>query len=393
MNVDFVFNSGSVTAGHPDKLCDRISDAIVDGYLSQDPAARLAAECAVSGGVLFVGLRSNAEATLDVADVARGVVAATGYRSGEFNADDCTVMINQASLSQSELPRFELGGMDDASVGRIKAGNQVTLFGYACRQSANLMPLPIELAHRLVRGLSDAAGELDYLMPDGQAQVGVSYAGRKPVAVHSVTLIAAQRQAAEPDLARLRAELLERIVLPVLNRADCPPDAQTQLMVNPEGAVIGGGPLLHSGLTGRKTGIDTYGEYARNSAAALSGKDPLRIDRIGAYAARHAAKTVVAAGLADECELQISYAVGQSAPISLRAHTYGTGRIGDTEIAERVQRAFDFRPGCVARDYGLQHLPAERGGFFQGLASYGQLGREDLDVPWERLDRVDALRD
>jgi S-adenosylmethionine synthetase len=186
---------------------------------------------------------------------------------------------------------------------------------------------------------------------------------------------------------------MERVIEPVLRHAGFPPHDAMQLVINPAGAVVGGGPLLHSGLTGRKTGIDTYGEYARHSEAALSGKDPLRIDRIGAYAARHAAKQVVAAGLAEECELQLSYAVGQAEPISLRAHTYGTGKIDDVEIARRLCRVFDFRPGPIARNYRLQRLRGESGGFFQALATYGQLGREDLDLPWERADRVDALVD
>lgn len=393
MNVDFVFNSGSVTGGHPDKLCDRISDAIVDSFLIQDPKARVVAECAVSGGVLFVALRSNADASVDVADVARGVVAETGYRSGEFNADDCSVMISQSSLSAEDLPRLGIHDLDDEALAQLKSSHQVTLFGYACRQAGNLMPLSIELAHRLVRELSSAAADLNYLMPDGQAQVGIAYQGRKPVAVHSVTLIASQRKSAEPTLAQLRSDLMERVVVPALTQAGHPPNGRTQLVINPAGTVVGGGPLLHSGLTGRKTGIDTYGEYARHSEAALSGKDPLRIDRIGAYAARHAAKTVVASGLAEECELQLSYAVGQAEPISLRVHTYGTGRIEDGEIANRIRRTFDFRPGPIVRDYRLQLLAGERGGFFQALAAYGQVGREDLDVPWERLDRVEDLMD
>lgn len=393
MNVDFVFNSGSVTPGHPDKLCDSISDAIVDGLLQQDPAARIAAECAIASSVLFVSLFSNTIASLDVAGVARKLVAAAGYRGGEFDADECSVMINQSTLPDYLAPRVDLADADDDAVERVPAQNPVTLFGYACRQADNLMPLPITLAHRLARRLAAERGALDYLIPDGQAQVGIAYRGRQPVAVHSVTLVAAQRAAGEPPPAKLRDALLERVVMPVLAEVGLPEQDGMRLAVNPSGAVIAGGPLAHSGLTGRKTGIDAYGDYARASGSALSGKDPLRVDRIGAYAARHAAKTIVAAGLADECELQLSYAVGLAEPVSLRVLTYGSGRLNDDVIAQRIRRVFDFRPGRIARDYGLQRLPADNGGFYQQLAVYGQVGREDVDAPWERLDRVEALRD
>jgi S-adenosylmethionine synthetase len=395
MSTDFVFTSGSVTRGHPDKLCDQISDAIVDNCLRQDPTSRVITECAVSGGVLFISHRAATDAVCDLADTARRVVDRVGYRSGEFNARDCSVMISQASLFGHAAQRYDLASLDPEEVKRIPAGNQVTLFGYACRQTAELMPLPIALAHRLVRRLDElvAHDDLAYLAPDGQAQVSVAFDGRRPVAIHSITLIAAQQAADSRDLDGLRNDLIQAVVEPVMAEAELRLDAKTRLVVNPEGPVIGGGPTLHSGLTGRKTGIDTYGEYARHSGAALSGKGPLRIDRIGAYAARHAAKQVVAAGLADECEVQLSYAVGQAEPLSLRVHSYGTGKLDDGEIAERIRRSFDFRPGSIALAYDLQRLPQRRQDFYRELASYGQLGREDLALPWEALNELQALLD
>jgi S-adenosylmethionine synthetase len=396
MSVDFVFTSGSVTRGHPDKLCDQISDAIVDACLRQDPASRVNTECAISGGVLFISHRAASEAVVDLAETARAMVTRVGYAAdhGEFNARDCSVMISQAALGMAVGERHDLAALTAAQRRRIPAGNQVTLFGYACRQTPQLMPLPVVLAHRLVQRLDQVVAhkELDYLAPDGQAQVGIIYAERRPVGIHSLNLIAAQRPDATTDLARLRDDLLQAVVEPVMAESELRPDNNTHLVVNPEGLVIGGGPMLHSGLTGRKTGIDTYGEYARHSGAALSGKDPLRIDRIGAYAARHAAKLVVAAGLAEECEVQLSYAVGQAEPVSLRVHSYGSGQLDDDVIATRIRQAFDFRPGSIAQAYELQHLPQQRHDFFSELACYGQLGREDLAVPWEALDKVDALK-
>lgn len=393
MSTDFVFTSGSVTRGHPDKLCDQVSDAIVDACLQQDPTSRVATECAVSGGVLFISHRAASDAVIDLADTARAVVAAAGYADGEFNARDCSVMISQAGLFGHALRRYDLASMDPDQVQRIPAGHQATLFGYACRQTTELMPLPVTLAHRLVRRMDQlgAHGELPYLAPDGQAQVSVAFDDRRPVAVHSITLIASQHSADSRSLEGLRDDLLQSVVEPVMADAELRIAPDTRLVVNPEGPVIGGGPTLHSGLTGRKTGIDTYGEYARHSGAALSGKDPLRIDRIGAYAARHAAKQVVAAGLADECEVQLSYAVGQAEPLSLRVHSYGTGNIDDGEIAHRIGRVFDFRPGSIALAYELQRLPQRRHDFFRQLASYGQLGREDLAAPWEALNQLEAL--
>jgi S-adenosylmethionine synthetase len=257
------------------------------------------------------------------------------------------------------------------------------------------MPLPILLAHRLAQRLERASLErtLDYLVPDGKSQVAVEYHARRPVRLHSVTLIACQSRGAQVPASRLRDDVIQYVIEPVL--ADQPTELRQSvaLHVNPEGPFLGGGPSIHAGLTGRKTAIDTYGEYARHSGAALSGKDPLRVDRAGAYAARHAAKQVVAAGLAEDCELQLSYAVGQAQPISVHVETFNTGRIPDDEIQRRIVAAFDLRPGGIVRSLGLQHLPARHGGFYRKLAAYGHMGREDLEAPWERLDKMDAVAD
>ncbi|MGD2118126.1 MAG: methionine adenosyltransferase [Chromatiales bacterium] len=391
--TDFVFTSGAATAGHPDKLCDSISDAVVDQHLMQDETTRIITECAIAGGVIFVSNRSLSEANVDLADTARDVIAAAGYREGEFNAEDCTVMINQAGLPSYSFTRLSLQDMDSEQAATITAAHPVTLFGYACRQTASYMPLPLVLAHALAKQLDQqiAAGQLGFIAPDSQMQVSIAYRQRKPVAVQGVSVLLAATDPYADNLPDLRAAVHESVIKPVLSQAPVSSD-HAEIRINPQGAFLVGGPLVHSGLTGRKTGMDSYGEFARQSGAALSGKDPLRIDRIGAYAARHAAKHVVAAGLADECEVLLSYGLGQAAPISVQVNSFGTGNIDEADIAQRLQRAFDFRPGMIARDYGLQSLPKQRGGFFRDLAVYGHYGRDELDLPWERLDRLEQIQ-
>lgn len=393
MKSDYIFTSGSVTDGHPDKLCDVISDAIIDRYLTQDPAAVVVAECAASSGVIFLATRIATEVNIDMAGVVRDIVAEVGYLDGDFNARDCSVMLSQAPSSAYALPRYELQHLDRESAGKIPASHQSTLFGYACRQTENLMPLPVALANQLTKRLSEMRreGGLAYLTPDCQVQVAIAYRKWKPIGIDAINFLATQKIQDAPTQECLRQDLIQMVVDPVLSSIDLKFD-YTRLVVNPGGALVGGGPVAHSGMTGRKTGIDSYGEYARQSGAALSGKDPLRIDRIGAYAARYVAKHIVAASLAEECEIQLSYSVGQPKPVSLRIHTYGTGTVEDEVIAKRVRRVFDLRPGIIAQEMGLQQLPAERRHFYQDLATYGHMGREDLDAPWERLDKLDELR-
>jgi S-adenosylmethionine synthetase len=394
MMKNFILTSESVTQGHPDKLCDQISDAIVDAYLKEDPLASLDAESVVAKGVLFLAARFAAEASIDIPEVARSVIEEVGYTEGEFNARDCTIMTSLTPLPPNPGLRRDEHGLTDEALEAITAKHQATVFGYACDQTPGMLPLPIWLAHRLARRLSTvrSADGLSYLAPDAQSQVAVEFHDRRPARVHSVTLVASQieQDAVSPD--RLHADLMAQVIEPVFADEALRPDGATRVFVNPEGPVIGGGPVLHSGLTGRKNAIDTYGGYSRQSGAALSGKDPLRVDRIGAYAARYAARNVVAAGLAGECEVQISYTIGLSRPVSVEVDTFGTGRLSDEEITKRLKAHFDFRPGAIVRAFNLRHLPRETdGGFYRRLAAYGHVGRVDIGLPWEETDLAEAL--
>jgi S-adenosylmethionine synthetase len=393
MKRDFVFSSESVTEGHPDKLCDRISDALVGQYLRRDRLARINVECAVSTGILFVAVKAASSAAVDIPFAARDIIRAAGYERDGFNARDCTVM---TSLSDSALGApIDEDQLSDDAIEAIPARDQVTVFGFACTQTDVLMPLPIWLAHGLARRLTEArrSGALPYLLPDGKTQVAVEFRDRQPHRIHSVTILAAPSDAGAITAAQLQQDLREQVVIPTFAKEPVRPDRDTRIDINPEGAALGGGPATHSGLTGRKTAVDTYGEFARHSGAALSGKDPSRIDRIGAYAARYAAKNIVAAGLASECEVQLCYSVGVSRPVSIYIETFGTGRIDERHIEECVGRVFDFRPAAITRDLRLRDLPADRpDGFYVNLAAYGHVGRTDLDLPWERTDRVPLLR-
>jgi S-adenosylmethionine synthetase len=395
MKKDFIFTSESVTEGHPDKLCDGISDAIVDRFLQQDPFSRVIVECAVATGILFVAARFASKAIVDLPSVARGLIAGAGYEDEGFNPKTCSIMTSLVEFDDGHDERDEKE-MTDAEIERIAVTDQVTVFGFACRQTPALMPLPIWLAHKLARRLAEvrARGTLSYLAPDGKTQAAVEYRRGRPERIHGLTLVAALRGGRDlPDAGRLREDLMERVVEPVFNDEPLRPDRRSRIFINPGGPWVGGGPAMHSGLTGRKTGIDTYGEYARESHSALSGKDPARIDRIGTYAARYAAKNVVAAGLADECEVQLSYAIGLSRPVSVQVETFGTGRLADAEITARVERTVDFRLAGIVRRFDLRHRPAaDPLGFYRRLAAYGHVGRTDLDLPWEATDRADDLR-
>jgi S-adenosylmethionine synthetase len=395
MKRDFMFTSESVTEGHPDKVCDQISDAIVDRFLARDPYSKIVTECAVANGVVFIAARFASQATIDVPDVARSIIQQVGYESGEFNARDCAILTSLRELSPAEYHPVDERELTDDELDRIGAENQVTVFGFACNQTNALMPLPIWLAHRLARRLTAARlqRELRYLLPDGKTQVGVEYRNRKPHRIHSITLIASQAEAGFPDSQRLRDDLIERVIQPVFAQESIRPDDRTQIWVNPNGTFVGGGPSMHSGLTGRKNAIDLYGEYSRQSGAALSGKGPMRIDRMGAYAARHAAKYVVAGGLAEECELQLSYSIGHARPVSVQVETYGTGIVDDEEIARRVQANFDFRVAGIVARYNLRYQPAIlKGSFYKKLAAYGHVGRMDIGLPWERVEDSSLLR-
>lgn len=393
MSDDFIFTSESVTTGHPDKLCDQVSDAIVDQFLIGDPHSTINAECAITSGILFISAHYASKAKLNIPEIARRTIREVGYTREVFDADDCTVLTSFMNLTATDYRPLDLDEMDDADLNRVTAQHPVTVFGYACDQTPVLMPKPIWLAHRFADVL-DSPGvreQLPYLLPDGQVQVAVEFIDGLPHRIHSITLVASQTEADAADLNQLRGDLIEQVIDPVLKKEKIQLDERAQIYVNPEGAVIGGGPAAHSGLTGRKTGIDTYGEFARHSGTALSGKDPMRIDRVGAYAARYAAKNVVAAGLAGECEVQLSYSIGAAAPVSMRVRTFGSSEVDDRELAARLTAAMDFRLGAIVRDLRLQKLSAERNGFYEKLAVYGQMGRVDLEAPWEETDKVGAL--
>lgn len=396
MKKDFIFISESVTAGHPDKLCDQISDAIVDHFLTVDPYSRVRAECAIASSILFIAARFASEAKVDIATIARRVISQAGYNRPDFDARTCSVLTSLQEYPVELDLFFNDQRLSDAEINRIKARQQATVFGFACRQTPVLMPLLIWLAHKLARRLHETREQklLPYLSPDAKALVGVEYRQRQPARLHSLTLVVSLNREDVDRIprARLEQELREVVIGPALAEEEIRPDSQTLIFINPLENLLVGGPAVHSGLTGRKNATDTYGEYARHSGNALSGKDPLRIDRTGAYAARYAAKNVVAAGLADECEVQLSYSIGLVRPASVQVETFGTGRLSDEKLAALVERVFDFRPAAIMRDFKLRHLPARhKGNFYRRLAAYGQVGRTDIALPWETTDKVEAL--
>lgn len=394
MRTDFMFTSESVTAGHPDKLCDQISDAIVDRFLLHDPYARIVCECAAAKGVVFIAARFASDVSVDIASTARQVIERAGYHQGEFNAQDCSVLTSFIEMPLTARVGQDEHEMDDSLLERLTPKNQVTVFGFACTETPALMPLPIWLAHRLARQLSQVRVDatMPYLTPDGTTQVGIEYYDWRPFRIHSITIVVSQ-QSADPDHKVLQEQLAEHVLRPVFAGEAIQPDARTHIFVNPNGTRVGGGPAYHSGLTGRKTAMDTYGGYARHSGSALSGKDPLRIDRVAAYAARYAAKNVVAAKLAKACEIQLSYSIGFARPVSLQVETFGTGTLASDEIARRLEAGMDFRLGNIIRRFDLRHWPARTNGrFYIELAAYGQVGRPDLELPWEKTDLVGSLQ-
>ncbi|KAB8315934.1 methionine adenosyltransferase [Tolypothrix campylonemoides VB511288] len=391
MKKDFMFTSESVTEGHPDKLCDQISDAIVDRFLQQDPFARVVTECAVSTGIVFIAARFEPSVNVDFTNIARQVIDDIGYEQKEFNGKTCSILTSLKELRVDEDRFFDEKNLSDEQIEKIAVKNQANVFGFACNQTYSLMPLPIWLAHKLARQLSEVRRQniLSYLTPDGKTQVGVEYKNRRPYRIHSLTVIASQNKASKPDLKQLQDDIRETVIQPVFENEEIKPDENTRIFINPDGPFIKGGPAAHSGLTGRKNAIDTYGEYAQQSGSALSGKDPVRIDRVGAYAARYAAKNVVAANLADECEVQLSYSIGLARPVSIQVETFGTGKISDEEITTLVEKYFDFRLAGIIKQFNLRFLPSQtKGGFYRKLAAYGHMGRVDMELPWEKTDKV-----
>ena len=387
-----LFTSESVTEGHPDKLCDQLSDAVLDACLEQDPFSRVACETATKTGfVMFLGeITTNAHINFD--ELARKVITEIGYDSSEkgFDGNSCAVQVAIArqsgdiALGVDKALEAKSGQSAVDDVDAIGAGDQGMMFGYACNETPELMPLPIYLAHKLTRQLSVMRknGTLPWLRPDGKSQVTVEYSFGKPVRVHTV-LISTQH-APEISHAEITESLIEHVIMPSLPENLV--DDQLKIFVNPTGRFVIGGPMGDSGLTGRKIIVDTYGGMGRHGGGAFSGKDPTKVDRSAAYAARWAAKNVVAAGLADRCEIQVAYAIGVSHPLSVNVETFGTGKIADEAIATLITQYFDLRPGAIIRDLKLRRP------IYRQTAAYGHFGRDDLNLPWEQTDKAAQLR-
>ncbi|WP_031432448.1 methionine adenosyltransferase [Methylomarinum vadi] len=396
MIKDFVFTSQSVTEGHPDRLCDTVSDAIVDAYLRQDSASRITAECAISKNVLFLAARYASDAVVDIPEVARSIIKQVGYRPCDFNADDCTVVTSLIEQSKT-VREISVSSADDEEMERITASHQTTVFGFACRHTPELMPLPITLANRLTRQLTKVRREcdIDYLSPDCTSQVGVEFVDDRPIRIDSITIITGcDNPESPPTFECIEEDLRHHVINPVFQQAPIKPDNMTRVIINPNGPFMRSGPAVHSGMTGRKTDSDTYGSFARHCGSALSGKGPSRIDRVGAYAARYAAKNIVAAGLAEQCEVQLSYSIGLPGPVSVFLTTKGTGVIDDVDIRKRLLKHFDFRLGAIIRDLKLREMTKKQDGvFYQKLPVNGHFGETGLPLPWEQTDKIELLMD
>jgi S-adenosylmethionine synthetase len=387
-----LFTSESVTEGHPDKICDQISDAVLDACLRQDPMSRVACEAAVKTGFVLLLGEITTKAFVNMDDLAREIITGIGYDESAkgFDGNTCGVQVAIASQSPDIAQGVDhalearTGEMTEEEVAAIGAGDQGMMFGFACDETDELMPMPIYLAHKLTRRLSVVRrdGTLPWVWPDGKSQVTIEYAYGVPKRVDTV-LISTQHSP-EVSQEEIRKGVIEHVIMPVL--PDDLVDDDLQIYVNPTGRFVVGGPMGDAGVTGRKIIVDTYGGMGRHGGGAFSGKDPTKVDRSGAYAARWVAKNVVASGLADRCEIQVAYAIGVAHPLSINVETFGTGRLPDERIAQLISDEFDLRPGAIIRDLGLRRP------IYQPVAAYGHFGRDDLDLPWERLDRVEALR-
>ncbi|MBQ7221110.1 MAG: methionine adenosyltransferase [Synergistaceae bacterium] len=394
MPEKFIFSSESVTEGHPDKVADQISDSVLDALLKDDPMSRVACEVMVSTGFAVVAGEISTKAVIDVQKIARETINGIGYTSADygFDGNSCAVFtaIDEQSgdIAQGVDDAIEVRGQNlaESEIAKIGAGDQGMMFGYATNETKEYMPMPIALSHALARQLTKMRkdGILPYLRPDGKTQVSLRYEGRR--AVHADTIVVSTQHDPSASLAQIREDMISRVIAPIV-----PPeliDDKTRIFVNPTGRFVKGGPAADSGLTGRKIIVDTYGGWVPHGGGAFSGKDPTKVDRSGAYMTRYAAKNIVAAGLADECQIQVAYAIGVAEPVSLNVNTFGTAKISEEKIAELLRECFDFRPAAIIRDLDLRKPQ------YKAVAAYGHMGRIDLpELPgWEKTDRADALR-
>lgn len=388
----YFFTSESVSEGHPDKMCDQISDAVLDAILEQDPNARVACETATTTGLVLVIGEITTSAYVDIEKLVRKTVTDIGYTRGKFgfDAETCAVMVSikeqSSDIAQGVDRALEAreGKMTEAEIAAIGAGDQGMMIGFACDETPEFMPLTISLSHKLTRRLAEArkSGGIEWLRPDAKSQVTVEYAFGKPKRID--TIVISTQHAPDVSNEEIRATVIDKIIKPVVPSELL--DSSTRIFVNPTGRFVTGGPLGDAGLTGRKIIVDTYGGVARHGGGAFSGKDPTKVDRSAAYMARYIAKNVVAAGLATRFEVQVSYAIGVAEPTSLAVETFGTGVISEEQIVALIHKHFDMRPAAIIRDLDLRRP------IYKQVASYGHFGRNDLDVPWEKTDKADALR-
>ncbi|MBR6400604.1 MAG: methionine adenosyltransferase [Firmicutes bacterium] len=382
-----LFTSESVTEGHPDKICDQISDAILDAMLEQDPYSRVACETLASTGLIMVAGEVTTKSYVDIENVVRETVRKIGYDRAKygFDCDSCAVITSLKSqspdIAQGVDASLESRGSDKHDTG---AGDQGMMFGFACDETDALMPMPIYLAHKLTKRLSEVrkSGELDYLRPDGKSQVTVEYDDDKVVRIDSVVI--STQHSNNIEHAQIEKDMIEKVIKPVIPSGLL--DDNTKYYINPTGRFVIGGPQGDCGLTGRKIIVDTYGGYASHGGGAFSGKDPTKVDRSGAYAARYVAKNIVASGIARKCEIQLAYAIGVAQPLSILVNTYGTGKVSDEKIVEAVKKNFDLRPSAIIEAFGLRRP------IYAQTAAYGHFGRTDIDLPWERTDKTDVFK-